>query len=232
LLLWSSVPTESIHDIVGSPVLGWPWEWELLGRFLALFSLWSVAATAGTLIAAWRLLPNAKSALLGWSIGAFLLIPLSYYIVVSEASTDNLVELIANNGSMGAFLLIGLAMAEIAFGGTTAALASSPGLAHRTRAVALVLACGILAYFALYFGTEQVIVKYGQVFSAMQFLLSSDRSNLAAPGELIARYIVLYGLLIAAIMMVQYPLWRWVLSILPPPGRRMSGYMPHPQPKE
>jgi VanZ family protein len=223
LLLWSSVPTESIHDIVGSPVLGWPWEWELLGRFLALFSLWSVAATAGTIIAAWRLLPNAKSALLGWSIGAFLLIPLSYYIVVSEASTDNLVELIANNGSMGAFLLIGLAIAEIAFGGTTAALASRPGLAHRTRAVALVLACGILAYFALYLGTEPVIVKYGQVFSAMQFLLSSDRLNLASPGELITRYTVLYGLLIAAIMTVQYPLWHWILSILPRAGGHMSG---------
>ncbi|MEO5655515.1 MAG: VanZ family protein, partial [Nitrosospira sp.] len=185
LLLWSSVPSESIHDIVGSPVLGWPWEWELLGRFLALFSLWSVAATAGCLIAAWHILPDARSALLGWSIGAFLLIPLSYYIVVSEASTDNLVELMANNGSVGAFLLIGLAMAEIAFGGTKAVLASSPGLAHRTRATAWVFACGILAYFALYFGTEQVIVKYGQVFSAMQFLLSSDRSNLAGPGELI-----------------------------------------------
>jgi VanZ family protein len=232
LLLWSSVPTESIHDIVGSPVLGWPWEWELLGRFLALFSLWSVAATAGTLIAAWRILPNAKAALLGWSIGAFLLIPLSYYIVVSEASTDNLVELIANNGSTGAFLLIGLAMAEIAFGGTKAALASSPGLARQTRAAAWVLACGILAYFSLYFGTEQVIVKYGQVFSAMQFLLSSDRSSLAGPGELIVRYTALYGFLIAAIMMVQYPLWRWILSILPRPGRRMSGYMPHPRPKE
>ena len=232
LLLWSSVPSESIHDIVGSPVLGWPWEWELLGRFLALFSLWSVAATAGCLIAAWHILPDARSALLGWSIGAFLLIPLSYYIVVSEASTDNLVELMANNGSVGAFLLIGLAMAEIAFGGTKAVLASSPGLAHRTRATAWVFACGILAYFALYFGTEQVIVKYGQVFSAMQFLLSSDRSNLAGPGELIARYIVLYGLLIAAIMMVQYPLWRWIISALPRSGRHMSEYTPHPQPKQ
>jgi hypothetical protein len=232
LLLWSSVPSESIHDIVGSPVLGWPWEWELLGRFLALFSLWSVAATAGSVIAAWRVLPEARSALLGWSIGAFLLLPLSYYIVVSEASTDNLVELIANNGSMGAFLLIGLAMSVITFGGTKAALASSPGLARRTGAAAWVVACGVLAYFSLYFGTEQVIVKYGQVFSAMQFLLSSDRSSLAGPGELIARYTVLYGFLIAAIMMVQYPLWRWILSTPARSGRHMSGYMPHPQPKE
>ena len=43
LLIVSAVPTESIHDIVGSPVLGWPWKWELLGRFLALFGAWSVS---------------------------------------------------------------------------------------------------------------------------------------------------------------------------------------------
>ena len=103
VLLWSAVPSESIHDIVGSPVLAWPWEWELLGRFLALFSLWSVAATAGGLIAAWRIFPDAKSALLGWTMGACLLIPFSYYVVVVAASTDNLVELIANNGGMAHF---------------------------------------------------------------------------------------------------------------------------------
>jgi hypothetical protein len=66
----------------------------------------------------------------------------------------------------------------------------------------------------------------------MQFLLSSDRSSLAGPGELIARYAMLYGFLIAAIMMVQYPLWRWILSTPPRSGRHMNAYMPHPQPKE
>jgi VanZ family protein len=212
LLLWSSVPTESIHDIVGSPVMGWPWEWELLGRFLALFSLWSVAATAGTLIAAWRVLPDAKSALLGWSIGAFLLIPLSYYIVVSEASTDNLVELMAGNGSVGSFLLIGTAVVVITFGGTKAALALVPGTTGRKKAAMWVLVSGVLAYLALYFGLEQVIVKYGQVFSAMQFLLSSDRSNLAGAAELVTRYIALYGFLVAAIVMIQTPLWLWRIS--------------------
>ncbi|MDN5753547.1 MAG: hypothetical protein L0H15_09735, partial [Nitrosospira sp.] len=215
MLLWSAVPDESIHDIVGSPVLAWPWKWELLGRFLALFSLWSVAATAGVVIAAWRILPGAhgaRSALLGWTIGASLLIPFSYYIVVAAASTDNLVELIADNGSVGAFLLIGLAMAQISFGGTKAVLALIPGIGRRTRAVAWALGSGALAYLALHFGTEQVIVKYGQVFSALQFLLSSDRSHLAESGELMVRYAVLYGFLIAAIVMVQYPLWRWVTS--------------------
>ena len=226
VLLWSSVPSEALHDIVGYPILAWPWEWEVLGRFLALFSLWSVAATAGALVAAWRVLPDAKSALLGWAMGACLLIPFSYYIVVVLASTDNLVELIANNGSVGSFLLIGLAIAEISFGGTKGALALIPGAAWNRWAAAWVLGSGILAYLTLYFGTEQMIVKYGQVFSALQFLLSRDRSHLAQPDELMVRYAALYSFLITAIVMVQYPLWRWVMSASPQSNMRIGERLP------
>ncbi len=222
MLLRLAVPIESIHDIVGSPVLDWPWEWEMLGRFLAMFCFWSVAATAGGALAAWRILPGAKSALLGWLIGACLLIPLSYYIVVVAAATDNLVELVAGNGGVGAFLLIGVALTGVAFSGTSGALALMQDAKRRMQAAAWMLGAGVLAYLALYFGTEQVIVKYGQVFSALQFLLSSDRSHLAGAGELMVRYAVLYGLLIAAIMMVQYPLWRWALSVSPSKAKRIG----------
>ena len=226
VMLWSAVPSEAIHDIVGYPVLAWPWEWEVLGRFLALFSLWSVAATAGALVGAWRILPNAKSALLGWLMGACLLIPFSYYIVVVLASTDNLVELIANNGSVGSFLLIGLAIAEISFGGTKGVLGLIPGAAGKRWAAAWVLGSGILAYLTLYLGTEQVIIKYGQVFSALQFLLSSDRSHLAQTNELIVRYAALYSFLITAIVMVQYPLWGWVMSASPQSNMRIGERLP------
>lgn len=154
-----------------------------------------------------------------WAIGACLFIPASYYVVVAAASTDNLVELIAGNGSVGSFLLIGLAMTGISFGGTKATLVLIPGVVRRTRAATWVLGSGVLAYLAIYFGTEQVIVKYNQVFSALQFLLSSDRAHLAGPGELAVRYIALWGFLIIAIVMVQYPLWRWAISESPQPGR-------------
>ena len=215
MLLWSAVPSESIHDIVGSPILQWPWEWELIGRFLALFSVWSVAAVGGSIIAGWRFLSNPKAALLGWMTAACLIMPLSYYVVVSEASTDNLVELMAGNGSIGSFLLISLAVTLITFGGAKAALVSVAGAAQGMRAAAWMLLSGILAYLALYFGLEQVIVKYGQVFSAMQFLLSSNRAHLAGPNELIIRSAALYGFVMIATIVVQYPLWRWVM-----PSRR------------
>lgn len=212
ILLRFAVPMESIHDIVGSPILNWPWEWEMLGRFLALFSFWTVSATAGGIIAVWHTLPGVKSALLGWAVGALLLIPISYYVVVVSAATDNLVELIARNGSAGAFLLLGVAITGILFGGTKVALALIPGAEWRARAAAWALGSCAISYLALYSGTEQIIVKYNQVFSALQFLLSSDRSHLAGPSELVVRYIAVWSFLVAAIAMVQYPIWRWVIS--------------------
>ena len=184
----------------------------MLGRFLALFSLWTVAATVGSIIAARHLVPHLSSAILGWSVGACVLVPLAYYIVVAEAATDNLTELIANNGGIGAFFMIGLAMATVLSAGTKIALAtiSLRQGEHPAKAAIWMLGSAVLTYVLLYFGTEQVIVKYDRVFSAMQFLLSSDRSNLASPGELMLRFAIVYCVLVAAIAVVQYPLWRVV----------------------
>ncbi|SFW20248.1 VanZ family protein [Nitrosovibrio sp. Nv17] len=217
LLLWLAVPDESFHDIVGSPILDWPWKWEVLGRFLAVFGFYSVAATGGTIAAARHALPGrgAWTAMLGWTIGACLLLPVFYYVMVMAAATDNVVELIAGNGSVTGFLLIGLAMAGIAFGGTSVALGLMPTTGARGAALAGTLVSGMLVYLALHLGTEQVIVKYGRVFSALQFLLSSDRTQLATTEELILRYLTLWSALVATIAMVQYPLWRRSLPARP-----------------
>ena len=215
MLVWSAVPTESIHDVVGSAVFGWPWEWELLGRFVALFSIWTVAATAGSLIGAWRFLPNARTVLFGWTPGACLIMSIAYYVVVHEASTDNLVELMAGNGSILAFCLISLAITIITFAGTKAGLAFVLREVDMMRLAIWILMSGLLAYLALYLGLEQVIIKYGQVFSAMQFLLSTDRAQLAGQGELLLRYTVVYFGMIVAIAIVQNPIWQWLARLLP-----------------
>ncbi|MBN9132515.1 MAG: VanZ family protein [Nitrosospira multiformis] len=219
LLVWAAVPTESIHDVVGSPVLGWPWEWELLGRFVALFSIWSVAATMGSLIGAGHFLENPGTALSGWALGACAIMPVAYHVVVREASTDNLVELMADNGSAGAFFLISLAMIILTFAGTKAGLAFVVRGKDIIRTAIWVLVAGVLSYLALYSGLEQVIIKYGQVFSAMQFLLSSDRAQLAGPGELLLRYAVVYFGMVIAIVTVQNPIWHWFTRLLPRPTR-------------
>ena len=148
----------------------------------------------------------------------------SYYIVVSQASTDNLVELMANNGGVGSFLLIGSAAMLMLLGGAKAALAFNPGSTRADKAIVWVLGAGALAYFALHFGLEQIIVKYGHVFSALQFLLSSSRSNLAGTGELVVRYALVYSAFVAAVIMVQGSLWRWV-TLAPRRDKMQGGYV-------
>ena len=130
----------------------------------------------------------------------------------------------ANNGGVGSFLLIGSAAMLMLLGGAKAALAFNPGSTRADKAIVWVLGAGALAYFALHFGLEQIIVKYGHVFSALQFLLSSSRSNLAGTGELVVRYALVYSAFVAAVIMVQGSLWRWVTPA-PQRDKMQGGYV-------
>jgi hypothetical protein len=103
----------------------------------------------------------------------------------------------------------------ITFAGTKAGLAFVLRGRDIIRTAIWVLVAGLLTYLALYLGLEQVIVKYGQVFSAMQFLLSSDRTQLVGPGELLFRYAAIYFGMVIAIAMVQNPIWQWFTRLLP-----------------
>lgn len=193
LLLRVAVPMESLHDIVGSPVLDWPWEWELIGRFLGLFLLWSAAAFGAAMLILRPRVPLLRAPLLIWGAALPLLLGISYYVVVAQAATDNLTELLAQRASLGAFLWLWGAVL------LTAAASSALGVALGTRfhrggrwGPALALISLPLTYAALTLALESHIVKYDRVFSAFQFLLSGDREHYAGPGELAARYVVAY----------------------------------------
>jgi len=58
----------------------------------------------------------------------------------------------------------------------------------------------------LSWGTEQFILKYDTVFSAMQFLLSTDRTHLISGDILRARFFVAHFGLISLVFMAQAPL--------------------------
>jgi glycopeptide antibiotics resistance protein len=202
LLLRLAVPLESLHDIVGSPVLDWPWEWELIGRFLALFLLWSTAAFGAALLVLRRKLPALRAPLIVWFATLPFALGISYYFVVVQADTDNLTELLANHASVGAYLWLWAAILVGAVAG--AALGSM--LAAGFRQVgkgwgALLTLSPLLAYGALSQALEPYIVKYGQLFSALQFLLSGDRAHYAGPAELMLRYVLAHValLLLAAL---------------------------------
>jgi hypothetical protein len=206
-LLSHSVSFDRIHKIVGAPILGWYGYWEPAGRFMALFAVVSLALTCGTLIAV-RLTHRHSlcAGFIAWLITATALAPLLYWIVVSKAATDNLVELMAGNGTPFAAAMICLFIATIGFSGALlAAQAQQRFRGFRPGVfVALILSVPI-ACLALYLGLEQHVEKYGKAFSALQFLLSRSRESYAQGFELIARYLFFHAALVGLISMIQYP---------------------------
>lgn len=202
LLLWAAVPQESLHDLVGSPVLGWPGEWETALRWIALAAIpGTLAYLAVQSVRHWR--GRRMSVLHFWA--ALPLLLLGYWGVVAQAATDNLLELIAAPQPVAfAVLCVWLYSVFLA-----AALLASPGT-HGQRWMRLVLlpASLPLAALCLQLGLADTIDKYGQQFSALQFLLSSDRRHYAAMPLVWARYGVLHVLVVATLVFVQWPYLR------------------------
>lgn len=183
LLLWA--PTESLHDVVGTPTLGVGDAAELFARLavLLLGLLWALALG----------LAGAWSGRRGWLLGlhAVWVLPLWHGVVVWGANTDNLVELMAGGGSLlatlcwlGYLTLLGLSAAWLWRGGTL------------RRLLALLL-MPLIGWSLLQSGTEAMLIKYGQAFSALQFLLSEDRQHYAQGAALHARFAIAHGLLLA-----------------------------------
>ncbi len=202
LLLDAAVPDESLFDLAGSPVLHWPGQWELGLRWTAL------ALIPGTLIylavqtvRRWR--GRRLGALHYWAVLPVL--GLAYWGVVVQADTDNLVELMAAPQPLAFMALcVWLYLLFLA----AALLASPATAAQRSMRLVGVLASLPLAALFLHLGLAGSIDKYGQQFSALQFLLSSDRQHYAAMPVIWLRYGALHVLVIAVLAFIQWPHFR------------------------
>ncbi|MEW6096788.1 MAG: hypothetical protein AB1567_09725 [bacterium] len=214
-LLRITVPMECIHDIVGISIhYGHSWELELLGRFVALFAIFSLFLTGGVLVSfllyydqsvrfrcAWR-----------WLIAVVVLLPISHWVVIKQASTDNLTELLLDGGCCLSTLLLSSWIFIIA---CSASMLSVQSVRYKWYSFLFVVFFGLLSfplgYYALHFGTEQVIYKYGHFFSAMQFLLCPDRANVVVGRDLVFRYAVFQTLIMGIIIITQYPFWTLIM---------------------
>ena len=212
-LRWT-VPVESLWDIVGWPVLGWPGDWEIAARFVALFStVWMLIAGGAALALA--LEPRDRGgSMKAWLPIALPVLALGYVVIVPWAATDNLTELIRDGGGIvGAGLLGGWFLAV----GATASLASrtltgmrgeETGGARRWAVAAAAVALSYpVGYLLVMLGTAARIEKYGATFSAMQFLLSPDRDQYASASTLIVLYAIAHTLAWAGIALAQIPAW-------------------------
>jgi hypothetical protein len=224
LLLHFTVPTESIYDVVGSPILGWPLKIETLLRFIALFLVPSMSLVGITVIAlevsAFK--NHEPSATMLWAIWFVVLLSISYFFVVLQAATNNVIELIADRGSFLGFLsLSGWMLVSFVPGSYLGGVLAG---VFRRRALALLFATiGLLLGFALlYIGLEQNVHKYGQTFSALQFLLSPTRNSLVSDTSLVLRYVALETALFVVVCISQYPFWKLINSRLRGNERKFS----------
>jgi glycopeptide antibiotics resistance protein len=204
LLLDTAVPNESLFDLVGSPVLGWPGQWEIGLRWVALAAVpGALLYLAAQTIRRWR--GRRLGAMHFWA--ALPVLMLAYWGVVAQAATDNLVELVATPQPL-AFVAL-CAWLYILFL-AAAWLASPVSAAQRATRLVGVIASLPLAALFLNMGLADVIDKYGQQFSALQFLLSVDRQHYATQVDLWLRYSALHVLVIAALAFIQWPYFRAV----------------------
>lgn len=209
LLIYCAVSTESMQDIVGSPVLGISPTMEYAGRFASLFLAPSALMLLAALAASRGMFAQARIGPLLGQIGIFLLFALAlwYGVVVMAAATDNLTELMAWNASPVSVAMLMAYVFIVAFSGS---LLAARILQWRKLCVALlvVLLLSLPGYLLVAHGTEPMIVKYGKVFSAMQFLLSASREHYVQGNALSLRFLAMHLLIVFLITLTQAPLFR------------------------
>ena len=202
LLLRSAVPEESLFDLVGSPVLDWPRWLELGLRWIALSAIpGTLLYLAAQTVRRWR--GRRLGSLHFWA--ALPPLALAYWGGVAQAATDNLTELIATPQPL-AFVALCAGMYAVFL--AAALLASPVDAARRVVQWAGVVLSLPFAAVCFHLGLAGEIDKYGQEFSALQFLLSTDRQHYASISVIWLRYAVLHGLVIAVLAFLQWPHFR------------------------
>ncbi|MGI5310475.1 VanZ family protein [Rheinheimera sp. WS51] len=219
-LLYFSVAAESLYDILGFPITSLPHFLELLLRFIGFFSLIQFNC-----LAAKQFIQNQHKiiAAILWLGSNICIASFWYWAVVYLAATDNIVELLADNGSiMGLIALTAwlvLLFLSAAYGGKIIAQCLLQAGGFKLTKFLLVLVMFVismaLSWWLINIATQSIIVKYQQVFSALQFLLSTDRSQYATPLQLLIRYCLAYSAILSILT------WFYIATFIA--SKRFSG---------
>lgn len=213
VLVWLVFPMESIHDIVGSPVWQSFRALELTMRFMSLFLListllWSAAAF---LLYQLGLAKIRKRRLLALQLIALFV---AYLVVIRFAGTDNVIELLQYEGRSWATLFIPVYLMLLLYSGLALSLISRFTSWKFLLHLLIVVVSGPLGYWLIQQGLEGFVIKYGKVFSAMQFLLSTNRENYVQPQELFMRFYIAHYAILVLIFTLQSHIWLGILSKL------------------
>lgn len=214
ILLRLSVPQESIYDIVGSPVLGWAWESEMIGRYVALHCAIALPMLGATILTANLSGVGQKGLLAIWCLWSLILAGPLHAVIVSYAATDNLTELMRGGGDFAYAILLVAGVFLASWSATM--LASVLALRSNVLVKLLLMTVAIIGSVAcLWFGSEPMILKYGKMFSAWQFLLSPDRNNYIVGTQLWLHFALVLTAYIVLIALLHYPFWKNLTSSVP-----------------
>lgn len=204
-LIRQAVLPGMIHKVAGFPILRWPWEWETLLRFSTLQSALFLLLTGGCVVKRVAMRQSKPRTMLIWLFWAVCLVPPLHYVIVGLAATDNLTELMAGGGGARSSLL--LALWCVLVGATGSMFGDDQGTNRKGMGLRLFFAVSSIAfgYVILWFGLESNVQKYGTTFSALQFLLSSDRQHYAGGWELGIRYVMFHSGIVGLIALAQFP---------------------------
>lgn len=194
-----TVPRESIADLIGTPILDIGPEFENWFRFAGL-----CGGPLALCLAGWRLsLGHFDRRLAAGMFSVGLIALVSYRIVVVHAATDNLVELLRGAGGLAAvagitscLLILGLTLGWL----SQCFLRAAEGSGRALGAALLLSAISLpLVWLTFLLATNPRLEKYGEVFSAAQFLLSPARDNYLGTAALFARFAIGYVFVVNAL---------------------------------
>ena len=207
-LLRTTMPLESLYDIVGTPILGGSGELETIVRFIALamFALWMF--TGGS--AAWCALRAPRAGIFRrWLLGAIPVVLISHWAIVEQAATDNLTELMRGGGSIWVTILLGLWLWSLSLTASLVSAGMAGKISYKITLFTAFLSIP-LGYGLVTLATDPQIHKYGQTFSALQFLLSPDRTQLLGAETITQRYVAAHLAVLSIMVLAMYPHWSWI----------------------
>ena len=197
LMAWPLLPTEGLDDIVGTPAWGIARWFEYLYRLCGLFAM----IAGGLFLAGLSYLAvdgeDAKYRKIDRNVFGgfylFIVLPVSYFVVVVQACTDNIIELLPNAGY--SVMVFGLAAYVIMMSYLGLGFAYGVrrfGISGWIRFIVCMVVSLPMGYFLVSMGLSDSIHKYDKTFSALQFLLSPDREHYLGEGLIFLRFAVVH----------------------------------------
>ncbi|BCG64423.1 MAG: hypothetical protein methR_P2198 [Methyloprofundus sp.] len=192
LLIQTAIENEGLWGSFGHTLLTFPSlidKFERYVRFIALIAPLTLAMCFWVTLFRFKSL-TTKPQLIVFIQATTLLVTffIAKFIVIDNAATDNLTELIAENGMPFLGALILLLTCNAAY------LSRKPINIQITRIsnYLLSITAVIIGWYLLNLGLAETINKYDDTFSGVDFLLGPNRKELLASSTLFIRWSLLY----------------------------------------